>query len=131
LYSVLVEADDLNDPIGDAVRSILDGHVALSRSLATRNHYPAVDVLESVSRCMIEVTSEAHRTYAGDMRRVLATYRDAEDLINIGAYVNGSNPEIDRSIRLMPAVRRFLQQGLFESTPFDEIEGLMQRSLKG
>ncbi len=131
LYSVLVEADDLNDPIGDAVRSILDGHVALSRGLATRNHYPAVDVLESVSRCMIEVTSEAHRTFAGDMRRVLATYRDAEDLVNIGAYVNGSNPEIDRSIRLMPAVRRFLQQGLYEATSFEEIEGLMQRSLKG
>lgn len=131
LYTVLVEADDLNDPIGDAVRSILDGHIALSRGLATRNHYPAIDVLESVSRCMVDVTPESHRNVAGDMRRVLATYRDAEDLINIGAYVSGSNPEIDRSIRLIPGVRRFLQQGLFEATSFDEIEGQMQRSLKG
>jgi flagellum-specific ATP synthase len=131
IYSVLVEADDLNDPIGDAVRSILDGHIALSRDLATRNHYPAIDVLESVSRCMIDVTGDKHRHLAGQVRNVLATYRDAEDLINIGAYVDGSNPEIDRAIKLMPAVRKFLQQGLQESTPFEEIEGMLEQTLRG
>jgi flagellum-specific ATP synthase len=131
IYTVLVEADDMNDPIGDAVRSILDGHVALSRDLATRNHYPAIDVLDSVSRCMIDVTTAEHQELAGQLRRVLATYRDAEDLVNIGAYVDGSNPEIDRAIRLLPALRRFLQQGLAESTPLEDIVGLLEKALKG
>ena len=131
IYTVLVEADDLNDPVGDAVRSILDGHIALSRALASRNHYPAIDVLESVSRCMIDVTDEHHRVLAGDLRRVLATYRDAEDLINIGAYVAGSNPEIDRAIRLMPALRKFLQQDLQERTKYADIVPMLHRALKG
>lgn len=130
-YAVLVEADDLNDPIGDAVRSITDGHIALSRALATRNHYPAVDVLESVSRSMIEVTSENHQALAARIRRILATYRDAEDLVNIGAYVAGSNPEIDTALRLMPKIREFLQQGLFETSPYAEIEPRMAAALKG
>jgi FliI/YscN family ATPase len=130
-YAVLVEADDLNDPIGDAVRSILDGHVALSRSLATRNHYPAIDVLDSVSRCMVDVTPERHQELAGEIRRMLAIHRDAEDLINIGAYVEGSNPDIDKSILLMPKIRAFLQQGLFEDSPFDEIEARMEHAVKG
>lgn len=131
IYTVLVEADDLNDPIGDAVRSILDGHIAMSRALASRNHYPAIDVLESISRCMIDVTQDTHRLLAGELRRVLATYRDAEDLINIGAYVEGSNPDIDRAIRLMPGVRLFLQQGLNESVKFADIHGLLHKALKG
>lgn len=130
-YAVLVEADDLNDTIGDAVRSITDGHIALSRALATRNHYPAVDVLESVSRSMIEVTNENHRSLAGRIRQVLATYRDAEDLVNIGAYVAGSNPEIDTALRIMPKIGEFLRQGLFETSPFEEIEGRMAAALKG
>jgi len=130
-YAVLVEADDLNDPIGDAVRSILDGHIALSRDLASRNHYPAVDVLESVSRVMIDVVSETHRELAGDLRGVLATYRDAEDLVNIGAYVQGSNPDIDRALRVMPKLRAFLQQGLMESSGLDDIVDRMQAALKG
>ncbi len=130
-YAVLVEADDLNDPIGDAVRSITDGHIALSRALATRNHYPAVDVLESVSRSMTEVTSESHQALAARIRRILATYRDAEDLVNIGAYVAGSNPEIDTALRLMPKIRAFLQQGLFEASPYTEIEPRMAAALKG
>ena len=129
MYTVLVEADDLNDPIGDAVRSILDGHVALSRELATRNHYPAVDVLESVSRCMIDVTPGEHQRLAGEIRSVLAAYRDAEDLVNIGAYVQGSNPEIDRAIKLMPGLRKFLQQGLYEQSPYQEIERLMRQAV--
>jgi flagellum-specific ATP synthase len=130
-YAVLVEADDFNDPIGDAVRSITDGHVALSRDLASRGHYPAVDVLESVSRTMMEVVSENHRKLAIRMRQALSTYRDAEDLVNIGAYVAGSNPEIDSALRLMPKLRGFLQQGLYEKARFDDLEDRMSRVLKG
>jgi len=129
MYAVLVEADDLNDPIGDASRSILDGHIALSRPLASRGHYPAVDVLESISRSMIDVTGKDHQALAQRLRRVLATYRDAEDLVNIGAYVQGSNPEIDTALRLMPGVREFLQQGLFEPAPFEEIQARMRKAL--
>jgi flagellum-specific ATP synthase len=131
IYSVLVEADDLNDPVGDAVRSILDGHISLSRALASRNHYPAIDVLESISRCMIDVTPDTHRLLAGEIRKILATYRDAEDLINIGAYVEGSNPEIDRAIKLMPSVRRYLQQGLNDAVKFADIAGLLHKAVKG
>jgi len=131
IYTVLVEADDLNDPVGDSVRSILDGHISLSRALASRNHYPAIDILESVSRCMMDVAPETHRMLAGELRRVLATYREAEDLINIGAYVDGSNQEIDRSIRLIPGVKRFLQQGISDATKFSDVQGLLHKALKG
>ena len=131
IYAVLVEADDINDPIGDAVRSIVDGHITLSRDLATRNHYPAVDVLESISRCMIDVTPESHQALAGEIRNLLATYRDAEDLVNIGAYVEGSNPQIDRALRLIPHINAFLKQGLFDASPYEQIEDLMQASMKG
>ncbi len=131
MYTVLVEADDLNDPVGDAVRSILDGHIALSRNLATRNHYPAIDVLESVSRVMIDVTNAEHQELAGRVRRVLATYRDAEDLVNIGAYAEGSNSEIDQALKLMPGVRQFLQQGLQDASPFEQLPTWMRRALRG
>lgn len=131
LYAVLVEGDDINDPIADAVRSMLDGHVILSRDLASRGHYPAIDVLESISRVMIDVAPDEHQKAATELRRVLAVYRDAEDLVNIGAYAEGSNPEIDKALRLMPAVRRFLQQGLYEATPYAEILGSMKRALAG
>lgn len=130
-YAVLVEGDDLNDPIGDAVRSITDGHIALSRPLATRGHYPAVDVLESVSRSMLEITPENHRKLATRIRQILATYRDAEDLVNIGAYVAGSNPEIDMALRLMPKIREFLRQDLYEESPFDALEAHMTGALRG
>lgn len=130
-YAVLVEADDLNDPIGDSVRSILDGHVALSRALATRNHYPAIDVLDSISRCMLDVTPPSHQALAAEIRKLLAVHRDSEDLVNIGAYVEGSNPEIDRALRLMPKLRSFLQQGLREASPFEEIERRMEHALRG
>ncbi len=129
MYTVLVEADDLNDPVGDASRSILDGHIALSRDLASRGHYPAVDVLQSVSRSMIDVTDGPHQKLAQRMRQTLAVYRDAEDLINIGAYVNGSNPEIDTAIRLIPGVRAFLQQDLFEKTSIEQIPSMMEKAL--
>ncbi|MFM1921471.1 MAG: putative synthase YscN [Candidatus Hydrogenedentota bacterium] len=130
-YTVLVEADDLNDPIGDAVRSIADGHIALSRELSTRGHYPPVSVLDSVSRSMTDVATREHLERALEMRRLMAAYRDAEDLINIGAYVPGSNAEIDRSMRLMPQINRFLRQGLREHAPFESLPGLMQQALTG
>ena len=130
-YTVLVEADDFNDPIGDAVRSILDGHLVLSRDLATRGHFPAVDILESISRVMIDVTTEGHQAVARDLRTVLATYREAEDLINIGAYVQGSNSEIDRAIRLIPKANQYLQQGLYENSSFEAIEHELKQLLLG
>jgi len=129
-YAVLVEADDPNDPVGDMVRSILDGHVSLSRDLASRGHYPAVDVLDSVSRSMIDVVPDKHRELATRLRQVLSTYRAAEDLVNIGAYVAGSNPEIDTALRLMPKIQEFLRQGLFEASPFEEIEARMAAALR-
>lgn len=129
IYTVLVEADDLNDPVGDAARSILDGHISLSRDLASRGHYPAIDILQSVSRSMIDVTAADHQGLAQRLRQALATYRDAEDLINIGAYVKGSNAEIDSALKLMPGIRAFLQQGLFDRSEFDRIMPLMHKAL--
>ncbi len=119
-YTVLVEGDDMNEPITDTVRGILDGHIVLDRGLAEKNHYPAIDVLASVSRLMVEITAEEHRTLAGELRAALATYRDAEDLINIGAYASGSNPQIDRAISLYPKITKFLQQGVNETSSWTE-----------
>ena len=119
-YTVLVDGDDLNDPIADAARSILDGHVVLARSLAERHHYPAIDVLASVSRVMSEVAAEGHRKAAATVRRLMAAYRDVEDLVQIGAYVRGSNPLADRAIDAKRPVERFLQQGVFERSSLPE-----------
>ncbi|NLG69780.1 MAG: hypothetical protein GX496_09515, partial [Firmicutes bacterium] len=119
-YTVLVAGDDLNDPIADAARSILDGHVVLARSLAERHHYPAIDVLASVSRVMSEVAAEGHRKAAATVRRLMAAYRDVEDLVQIGAYVRGSNPLADRAIDAKRPVERFLQQGVFERSSLPE-----------
>ncbi|MCF6284147.1 MAG: FliI/YscN family ATPase [Candidatus Hydrogenedentes bacterium] len=119
-YAVLVEADDLNDPVGDTVRSILDGHIVLSRDLAGKGHYPPVDILGSISRVMNEVTDDNHRQWAYRFRELLAAYRDSEDLINIGAYVPGSNAEIDLAVQLMPEFNAFLKQDLKEAAPFAE-----------
>ncbi len=110
LYTVLVEGDDMNEPVADAVRGILDGHVVLSRSLAHRGHYPAIDILQSISRVMPQISCDEQRASAEMIREVLATYRDAEDLINIGAYVAGSNPRIDRARTKIDAVNDFLRQ---------------------
>ena len=129
VYTVLVEGDDMNDPVADAVRSMLDGHIVLSRDLASRGHYPAVDVLESISRVMLDVTSETHQEAARKMRQVMAVYRDAEDLVNIGAYVKGSNPEIDEALRLMPKIRQFLRQDLFEPSELEGIEDAILKAL--
>ncbi len=120
LYSVLVDGDDMNEPVADAVRSILDGHIVLSRKLAAANHYPAIDVLGSVSRVMPDVVDQNHSAAASALRDVLATYREAEDLINIGAYVPGSNPRVDLALSKIEAIRHFLRQGVYETAGYDE-----------
>jgi len=113
-YSVLVEADDPNEPISDTVRGLLDGHVWLSRKLANRAHFPAIDVLDSLSRLMPEVTDSDHRQAANTVRRLLAAYRDHEDLISIGAYRRGTNPEVDCALEMQHQINRFLQQAVEE-----------------
>jgi flagellum-specific ATP synthase len=115
LYTVLVEADDINEPVGDTVRAILDGHIILSRDLASQNHYPPVDILESVSRLMVDIAAPDHKWAAGQAREILANYRNARDLINIGAYVRGSDPKIDRSLSYIDAINTFLKQGIEET----------------
>ncbi len=110
IYTVLVEGDDLDDPIADAARSILDGHIVLSRKLANANHYPAVDVLKSISRIMKDIVGAEQRDYAAKVLEVLSEYEKAEDLINIGAYVSGSNKKIDYAISMVDKIRIFLKQ---------------------
>lgn len=119
-YTILVEGDDFNEPIADHARSILDGHIILSRDLAARNHYPAIDVPPSVSRIMTNLVSDEQKAAAGKLREVLARYSEAEDLINIGAYVKGSNPKIDYALSKIDQVNDFLKQGTFEKVAFEE-----------
>jgi len=116
LYTVLVEGDDMNEPVADAVRSILDGHIVLSRDLAARNHYPAIDILTSASRVMREIVDDRQNLAAAAVREILATHREAEDLINIGAYASGSNPKIDNAIARIDAVTGFLRQGINDTS---------------
>ena len=116
LYTVLVDGDDLTEPVADSVRSILDGHIVLSRELAARNHYPAIDILDSTSRIMREIASPRHLELAGRARTLLATYKEAEDLINIGAYMKGSNPNIDHAISKIDEITSFLKQNYDETT---------------
>ncbi|MEJ6950215.1 flagellar protein export ATPase FliI [Natronospora cellulosivora (SeqCode)] len=120
LYTVLVEGDDFNEPISDTVRGILDGHIALSRHLAAKNHYPAIDVLESVSRVMTEIVDKEHLEAASVFKQMLADYNEAEDLINIGAYQSGSNPDVDRALENIDDMKKFLQQGINEELAFEE-----------
>lgn len=126
LYTVLVEGDDENEPIADTVRGILDGHIWLSRDLAARNHYPAIDVSKSVSRVMSQITPSAQREAAAQLRETLAVYKDAEDLINIGAYVEGSNPRIDGARRMIEPVRAFLRQGVHETSTFEQTTNALE-----
>ncbi len=119
-YTVLVEADDMNDPIADAARSILDGHIMLSRDLAHKNHYPAIDVLQSISRVMPDVTTAEHRNAAGKIRNLLAVFKKNEDLINIGAYVKGSDPKCDEAIKMMDQINGFLKQEVEQKFNYDE-----------
>ena len=125
LYTVLVEGDDANEPIADALRSILDGHINLTRDLAMQNHYPAVDVLGSISRVMDDIVDDKHRHNAQQLKQIMATYRKAEDLINIGAYVAGSNPKIDHAIAMHDKINDYLQQDLGETVKFDDSVGQM------
>lgn len=120
VYTVLVDGDDLTDPVADSLRSILDGHIVLSRKLAERNHYPAIDVLASVSRLMSALATPEHRKEAAALRDIMATYREAEDLIQIGAYVAGSDPRVDEAIARMPAINGFLQQEAHYVSPWEE-----------
>jgi len=117
LYTVLVEGDDMNEPIGDAARSILDGHVVLSRRLASAGHYPCIDILESVSRVAPAITGRDQLAASTELRRLLAAERDARDLVDIGAYVPGSNPTVDRALALHPAITAFLRQPSDETVP--------------
>ena len=120
LYTVLVDGDDFNEPVTDTARGILDGHIMLDRKLGHKNHYPAIDILQSISRVMSSIVSKEHKNLAGRLKNVLATYNEAEDLINIGAYKNGSNPDIDYAIRKIRQVNEFLCQGTDEKFLFDE-----------
>ena len=126
LYTVLVDGDDFNEPITDTARSILDGHVMLSRKLARRNHYPAIDILQSISRCMSQIADREHKQAAGKLKNVLATYNEAEDLINIGAYKGGSNPNIDYAIAKIDAVNEFLMQAVEDKYSFEEAVNMME-----
>ncbi len=111
----------MNEPIADAVRGILDGHIVLDRSIANRGHYPAVNVLASLSRCMKDVVTCEHKDAANKMRELLAAYADAEDLINLGAYAKGSNSVVDRAIEMKPEIDAFLRQDIYERDTFDNI----------
>lgn len=121
LYTVLVDGDDMNEPITDAARGILDGHIVLSRKLANKNHYPAIDILQSVSRVMSDVVTKDHKRRANYLMSMVATYRDAEDLINIGAYSKGSNEEIDEAISKIKRINQFLTQDVDELFSIDEV----------
>lgn len=125
LYAVLVDGDDFNEPISDTARGILDGHIMLSRKLGHKNHYPAVDVLQSISRCMSGIATKEHKEVAGKLKNVLATYNEAEDLINIGAYKAGSNPDIDFAISKIRQVNEFLMQDVESKFDFDEEVAMM------
>jgi len=129
IYTVLVEGDDTNEPISDTVRGILDGHIVLSRKLAHRHHYPAIDVSSSVSRLMIAIVSEEHYKAAAEMRGILSLYEQNEDLIAIGAYKAGSNPDLDKALKKIKNVNSFLQQGIDESFVYDDILSKMDQIL--
>ena len=128
LYTVLVEGDDMDDPIADSVRSIVDGHIVLDRNLAQRGHFPAVDILQSTSRVMKNIVGDNNMDFAKKVRQNIATYRDAEDLINIGAYKAGTNPKIDKAIELHDLIDEFLIQEVNEPSQFKErVQALAQR----
>lgn len=129
IYTVLVEGDDTNEPISDTVRGIVDGHIVLSRQVAMRNHYPAIDVLASVSRLMNEIAAPEHNAVAGKLRNMLSVYQENQDLILIGAYKSGSNPALDEAIRHIDAINKLLQQRVDEKVGFDETVAQMQEIL--
>jgi flagellum-specific ATP synthase len=120
LYTILVEADDMNDPIADSARSILDGHIVLSRRLATSGHFPSIDILESISRVAPRIMTAEQMGQAAQLRRLMAAYRDAKDLIEIGAYVKGTNALVDRAVQLRAAMDHFLRQDAANIAPIEE-----------
>lgn len=119
-YTVLSEGDDLQDPIADASRAILDGHIVLSRNLADAGHFPAIDIEKSISRVMPAITSEEHQLLARSIKQLYASYQQSKDLIAIGAYVRGSDPQLDQAINMLPRINQFLQQGMKEVVPYDD-----------
>ena len=129
-YTVLVEGDDMNEPIADSVRGILDGHIVLSRKLATKNHFPAIDISSSISRIMKGVVSNEHYMLSGELKENLSVYGESEDLINVGAYENGSNPLIDQAIRLNQPINKYLKQNINERYSYEESLDLLNRILK-
>lgn len=131
LYTVLVDGDDFNEPITDTARSILDGHIMLNRKLAHKNHYPAIDVLQSISRCMSQIATREHKSYAGKLKNVMATYAEAEDLINIGAYKAGSNPDIDYAVSKIGAVNEFLMQDVSDKFTFEQTVSMLKEIFDG
>ncbi len=131
LYTVLVDGDDFNEPITDTARSILDGHIMLDRKLAHKNHYPAIDVLQSISRCMSQIATREHKSYAGKLKNVMATYAEAEDLINIGAYKAGSNPDIDYAVSKIGAVNEFLMQDVSDKFTFEQTVSMLKEIFNG
>jgi FliI/YscN family ATPase len=131
LYTVLVEADDLNEPVTDTMRGLLDGHIILSRDLAHRHHYPPIDILGSLSRLMVKVVPEEHGRVAAAFRELYAVYRDAEDLIHIGAYRKGTSGKIDLAIEKIDAMNAFLRQGVDEVRPYDEVLPALTRVMEG
>ena len=129
LYTVLVEGDDLTEPVSDTVRSIVDGHIVLSRDLAARGHYPAVDILRSISRVMNDIVKDNHLALARKIQSMIAVYEEARDLINIGAYVSGNNPEIDTAIRNIDSINRLLRQEINEKTTIEETISQMSAAI--
>jgi flagellum-specific ATP synthase len=125
MYTVLVDGDDMNEPVADTVRGILDGHIVLSRNLANKNHYPAIDILSSVSRVMPNIIEEEQKHIANEIKSIMSIYKDAEDLINIGAYIKGSNPNIDKAIDKIDIINEFLKQGTYEKIDMDHVLQIM------
>jgi flagellum-specific ATP synthase len=128
-YTVLVDGDDMNEPITDAVRGILDGHIVLSRLLANRNHYPSIDILASVSRLMTNIVDNHHHDLANEIKKILSIYKDAEDLINLGAYQKGSNKKIDLAIDKIDSINQFLTQPTNEKVSFEDSIHIMEKIL--
>ena len=126
LYTVLVDGEDFNEPITDTARSILDGHIMLTRKLANTNHYPAIDVLQSISRCMSSIVDKDQKIASGKLKNILATYHEAEDLINIGAYKKGSNSNIDNAIAKIDAVNEYLLQDVDEKFDYQQSVDLLE-----
>lgn len=125
--TVLVDGDDLDEPVSDAARALLDGHIVLDRQIAERGHFPAINVLRSVSRSFLTITDSAHQITARKIRQILATYAEVEDLIRIGAYTRGTNPQIDKVIELIPVVNEFLQQEVNQRFGSPDTRSLMER----